>query len=124
MKVLVDANLSPRVAERLKQAGHDAVHVSEMDLTTADDETILSRAFEAGQVVVTADADFGALLALTGRSGPSVVLLLSADHLVPAEQPDLVLLTLERANDDLEQGAIASVAPGRVRLRSLPVGEG
>jgi predicted nuclease of predicted toxin-antitoxin system len=123
MKVLVPANLSPRVAERLKQAGHDAVHVSDMGLTTADDETILSRAFHAGQVVVTADADFGALLALGGRSGPSVVLLRSADHLVPTQQAGVVLRTLERASDDLEQGAIASVTPGRVRLRSLPFGD-
>ena len=54
MKFLVDANLSPRIADRLGQAGHDAVHVHEVGLTTADDDAILKWASEARAVVVTA----------------------------------------------------------------------
>ena len=107
MKFLVDANLSPRIADRIGQAGHDAVHVHEVGLTTADDQAILNWASEAGAVVVTADADFGTLLALGGHARPSVVLLRSSDHLTPGEQADLVLNTLERR--------VARVAKSAVR---------
>lgn len=86
----------------------------------ATDEEILRVAVEGGQVVVTADADFGALLALGGRAGPSVVLLRSADHLTPDGQADLVLASLDSVGGDLEAGAVATLIPGRVRIRSLP----
>lgn len=89
MKFLVDANLSPRVADRIGRAGHEAVHVHEIGLTTADDEAILNRASEVGDVIVTADADFGTLLAFSGYARPSVVLLRSSDHLTRDDQADL-----------------------------------
>jgi predicted nuclease of predicted toxin-antitoxin system len=62
MRFLVDANLAPRVAARLEAAGHEAVHVDPVGLGTASDEVILSRAGDAGEVVLTADADFVASL--------------------------------------------------------------
>lgn len=121
MKFLVDANLAPRAATRLGEAGHEALHVDEIGLGTASDEAILARAHDVDAVVLTADADFGALLALSGRAGPSVMLLRSADHLTPDAQADLVLHSLDRINDDLEAGAVASVTPERIRVRALPV---
>jgi predicted nuclease of predicted toxin-antitoxin system len=35
VRLLLDANLSPEVARRLKVAGHDAIHVVEIGLVTA-----------------------------------------------------------------------------------------
>lgn len=121
MRFLVDANLSPRVAERLREAGHEALHVIDIGMGTADDSPILRRAAEAGEVIVTADADFGTLLALGGYARPSVVLLRSSDHLIPHEQGDLVPRSLEHISDDLAAGAVASVTPERIRVRTLPV---
>jgi predicted nuclease of predicted toxin-antitoxin system len=124
MRFLIDANLSPRVADQLREAGHEATHVNDVGLTTADDDVILARAAEAGEVIVTADADFGALLALGNETRPSVVLLRSADHLAPDDQSTLVLTSLEHAQEELESGAVASVTPQRVRIRSLPMDAG
>lgn len=121
MKFLIDANLSPRVAGRLSAAGHDAVHVNDVGLGTAEDDVILQRAADAGEVIVSADADFGALLALRRQASPSVVLLRSSDHLTPDEQGDLILRAIDAVAEDLVAGAIASVTPSRVRMRTLPV---
>jgi len=49
----------------LRQAGFDAVHTGEIGLAEAPDEEILRRASLEDRVVVTLDADFHALLALS-----------------------------------------------------------
>jgi predicted nuclease of predicted toxin-antitoxin system len=40
VKLLLDENLSPWVAETLREAGLDAVHVRERDLLGAQDDTV------------------------------------------------------------------------------------
>ncbi|MFO7778564.1 MAG: DUF5615 family PIN-like protein [Nitriliruptoraceae bacterium] len=121
MRLLIDENLSPRVARLLREAGHDAAHVVEVGLDNTDDAVILSAAADDARIIVTADTDFGALLAARGTASPSVVMLRSSDHLTPDEQAHLVAVVLTRVRGELEGGAIASVTPDRIRLRSLPI---
>ena len=121
MRLLIDENLSPRVARLLREAGHDAAHVTEVGLGNTDDAEILDAAADGAFAIVTADTDFGALLAARGTSSPSVVMLRSSDHLTPDEQAGLIVAVLVRVGDELEQGAIASVTTERVRLHNLPV---
>jgi predicted nuclease of predicted toxin-antitoxin system len=70
---------------------------------------------------VTADADFGTLLALRGDSRPSVLMLRSSDHLTPQQQAQLIIAAVERIRSELDEGAVASVTPERIRLRLLPI---
>lgn len=123
MRLLLDENLSFRIAARLIERGHDAVHVTDVGLNDTDDHEIFQWAEREGRVVVTSDADFGTMLALSGDAGPSVVLLRSPDHLTPMEHADLIAATLTEVGDELVTGAIASVSPERIRLRSLPVSQ-
>ncbi len=63
MRLLLDANLSPEVARLLESAGYDAIHVADVGLLSAADLEILQAAAKEDQVLLTADTDFGALLA-------------------------------------------------------------
>jgi len=121
VKLLLDANLSPEVGRRLKEAGHDAIHVADIGLLTATDPEILQAAAKGGQILLTADSDFGALLALGSLASPSVLLLRSADHLRPSEQAELIAANLPQIVEDLEQGAIVSLSRDRLRVRELPI---
>ncbi len=42
MRFLIDNALSPQVAIGLQEAGHDAIHVRNVGLATAKDETIFA----------------------------------------------------------------------------------
>jgi predicted nuclease of predicted toxin-antitoxin system len=121
VKLLLDASLSPEVGRRLQEAGHDAIHVADIGLLTATDPEILQAAAKGGQILLTADSDFGALLALRSLASPSVLLLRSADHLRPSEQAELIAANLPQIVEDLEQGAIVSLSRDRLRVRELPI---
>jgi predicted nuclease of predicted toxin-antitoxin system len=70
VKLLLDANLSSEVARLLKEAGHDAIHVRDIGLLNAPDPEVLQATADGGQVLLTADAGFGALRALGSLASP------------------------------------------------------
>lgn len=69
---------------------------------------------------MSADTDFGELLALGSHSGPSLILFRRAPHR-PELQAGLLLGNLTEIADDLAEGAIVVLGHGRVRIRRLPV---
>jgi predicted nuclease of predicted toxin-antitoxin system len=121
VRLLVDQNIAARVADLLRHAGHDAVHVSELGLQRAEDDELLRVARAEDRVIVSEDTDFGGLLARAGARAPSFVLIRSAAPMTPDAQALLLGAALPRLVDELETGCIAVVDRARVRVRRLPV---
>jgi predicted nuclease of predicted toxin-antitoxin system len=121
VKFVVGANLSPRVAALLQSAGHDAVHVRDIGLRDASDDRIIDYAMSTERVVISHDSDFGTLLAYRHLSKPSFILIRSCDPVVVDDQTSLIVANLDAMRNDLDAGAIAVFARGRLRIRRLPL---
>ncbi len=121
MRFLIDNALSPQLARQLSEAGHDAVHVRDLGIQHVSDEEIFERAERDGRVVVSADTDFGTLLASRRQRSPSVVLFRRGTQRRPGEQVDLLLANLAAIEVSLVAGCIAVFEPERIRIRALPL---
>jgi predicted nuclease of predicted toxin-antitoxin system len=71
-RLLLDANVSPALAEALRWRGHDAVHVNDLGLRHAPDPVIFRAAGATQRAVITHDNDFLQLLAAK-PDGPPVI---------------------------------------------------
>lgn len=72
MKLLLDENLSPRLADTLVDLYPGSAHVSACGLERASDAEVWAYARAHGYVIVTKDADFSDLAFLLG-SPPKIV---------------------------------------------------
>ncbi len=120
MKLIVDMNLSPQWVEALRNAGMEAVHWSVIGAATASDTEIMTYARVHHCIVLTHDLDFGAILAATQASKPSVVQIRSDDlSLDLIGKP--VIAALQQMQQELLSGALLTVDPKRTRIRILPL---
>ena len=121
MKFLIDNALSPALAALLQQAGHDAIHVRSIGLQHADDDVIFERAALEHRIVVSADADFGTLLAVRSSQLPSVIQFRGEGSRRPDALARTLLANRSQLVDSLENGCIVTFEPARVRVRLLPI---
>jgi predicted nuclease of predicted toxin-antitoxin system len=120
MKILVDMNLSPAWAEFLTEAGFQAMHWSTVGSPDASDVELMRWAAVNGHILMTADLDFGAILAATQGTAPSV-LQVRSDVLTTRAIGAAVIAALHQTQEDLLAGALISVDASRSRLRILPL---
>lgn len=120
MKILIDMNLSPDWVAVLEAESIEAVHWSIVGEITAPDEEIMQYARENDFVVFTHDLDFGAMLALTQATSPSV-LQVRAQDILPKNIGQIVITILQKYTNELEQGALIVFDKAKERVRILPL---
>ena len=120
MKLLLDQGLPRTAAKLLRVAGFDTVHVGDIGYATVKDAAILQLATAEQRVVVTLDADFHTLLALSAASTPSVIRI-RIEGLRAEAVAALIQSVVAQCEQELAQGAVVTAQEGRLRVRRLPL---
>ena len=121
LRLILDQGVPRDAAYLLRQLGYDCTHVGELQMSKASDEEILAWARKENAIVVTLDADFHTILAISGASGPSVVRIriegLKAQTIV-----ELLLNILTIYSPDLRHGTLVTVKSRKITHHRLPIG--
>ena len=120
MKILVDMNLSPLWCEALRNDGWEASHWSQIGDPRATDREIMDWAQAHQFIVFTHDLDFGAMLAATQATRPSVIQVRTQDVSV-AHLEKMVVAVLRQFESVLEAGALIIIDEVKSRVRVLPL---
>jgi predicted nuclease of predicted toxin-antitoxin system len=123
VRLLLDECLPTRLASLLRAADHDCVHVYDLGLGGQPDERIMAAADEDGRILVSADTDFGELLANAPVLAPSMIPLRRSDK-TAAALAAVLIANLDQVADELAAGAlVVSATPASVPER-LPMKPG
>jgi predicted nuclease of predicted toxin-antitoxin system len=120
IKILLDQGLPRSAAGLLRALGWDVQHVSERGMSMAEDVAIIDLARQEQRVIVTLDADFHALLVVSGANGPSV-LRIRSEGLKADQIASLVERIFDAAGNELALGAMVTVLDGKIRIKRLPI---
>ena len=90
-------------------------------MQSAQDDAILAVAQAEDRVLVSADTDFGTLLARTSATRPSIVIFRRMTDRRPAAQAALLLANLAAIADALDEGSVVVIEQARLRVRALPI---
>ncbi len=120
MRFLADLHISPDTVGFRRQLGHDAVRVTDRLSASASDEAIISLAAEEQRCVLTQDLDFSALMALSGRTAPSIITLRLASARVDYVN-DVLERALPQCAADVTAGSLITIEDHGIRCRSLPL---
>lgn len=121
LRVLIDMNLSPSWVEVLRESGFEAEHWFRIGAANAPDSELFAWASQNGFIIFTHDLDFGALLAASQATSPSVFQIRTDDISPDALAPRAIAL-LHRFEPQLVSGALVVVDELRERVRILPLG--
>jgi predicted nuclease of predicted toxin-antitoxin system len=118
-RFIVDMCADVRVAEWLRDAGHDVKHLRDENLHRLPNGEIFKKAGTERRFVVTFDLDFGEIISLSAGQNVSAIVFRLRNtrtyHVI-----DRLTLVLPKILGFLESGAIVIIEEWRFRVRHLP----
>lgn len=117
VRLLADENLPRPTAARLREAGHDVVHVGD-DFPGISDAAVLRCACVEQRVLITFDHDFGELIFARQLPAPPAIIFLRVPMNDPLVAVDFLIDLLSRP--DWLNGYFVTVGVDAVRRRALP----
>lgn len=121
IRLVLDQGIPRDAATRLRALGYECMHAGEIGMGRSADDAILAWSLGKNAIVVTLDADFHAILAVSRASGPSVIRL-RMQGLGAHEVVELVQKVLTGFGDDLERGSLVTVKAQKTTCHRLPIG--
>ena len=70
LRLILDQGVPRDSGALLRERGHDCTHVDEVGMAMTSDKEILVWSLEQNGILVTLDADFHAILAVSGQQVP------------------------------------------------------
>lgn len=119
--IMLDQGVPRDAAAKLRDLGYECLHVGEVGMSAAADEDILRFALAKDAAVVTLDADFHAILAVSGAVGPSVIRI-RIQGLRAAEIAGWVGFVCSRFGTELRAGSLVTVKTRKTTCHRLPIG--
>ena len=119
--LVLDQGVPRDAATQLRDLGYECTHVGEIGMWNAANDEILALASGRHATVVTLDADFHAILAVSGASGPSVIRF-RMQGLGTQETVELLQDVLARFEGDLKRGCLVTVKARKTTCHKLPIG--
>jgi predicted nuclease of predicted toxin-antitoxin system len=107
-------------ASLLRDENIETIHVGEIGMSAARDADIIQIARGERRIVITLDADFHTLLALTEATSPSVIRI-RIENLRAQALVELLMRVVKECQEDIEKGVAITVETGRIRIRHLPL---
>jgi predicted nuclease of predicted toxin-antitoxin system len=121
MRLILDQGVPRDAANLLRELGYECTHVGEVGMSRAADQEILAWALGENATVVTLDADFHTILAVSGATGPSVIRLRRQGLDAPAVV-EVVRNVAARFQVALEHGSMVTVKANKITSHKLPIG--
>jgi predicted nuclease of predicted toxin-antitoxin system len=120
MKLLLNENIPPSLAGRLRSIGHECIHCGECGLTRNPDHEIVRFAIKNDFIIITHDLDYVRIISLSGEPKPSVITF-RQNKISPNIFFESLSKALPKMEDFLIRGALVSLDDQLVRYRLLPV---
>ncbi len=111
--------ISIRVSHWLNEFGHDTIHLSDQKLHELSDEDVIKKAVKEDRIILTADMDFGHLLATNKSRLVSVIQFRVTDF-----RADNIIVKLPFVLEQIANSTskfIITVEDKRIRYRELPI---
>jgi predicted nuclease of predicted toxin-antitoxin system len=121
VRLVLDQGIPRDAATLLRRMGYVCTHVGEIGMWMATDHEILAWAAQQKATVITLDADFHTILAVSAAAAPSVIRI-RMQGLDSTAAVEIIRRVVAHYEADLTSGALVTVKARKITCHRLPIG--